>query len=145
MEFKINDRVRVKDLEELKGNEDRIFGAKYANRSGECGTIIDRLFSEANQRYVYSVMFDGSKTASRCKFTDAELELAEDPKRYDFSVSRLDDKMYAAMYIDGEEFDRAWGIISEETDLGILQAASHAMKTLYFRHKQNHESQQLPF
>lgn len=135
MAYQIGEFVRVKDKQELAEEDNRVFNTRTARRSGESGVIVDRLYSEANECYVYCIKFDGDTTASRCKFTEDEIEYAPTIQDFRFSIERNGNRIYAYMY-DGEEIvESAYGNIAYENNIGITQAASHAMRTIYKRLK----------
>ena len=132
MEYQIGEIVRVKDVSELADAESRLFNSKASRRSGMQGLIVDRLYSEANGCYVYYIKFDGDATASRCKFTEEEIEYVPMARtRVEFVIERFGDIINAVMYEDGIEVDRAYGNIRYDNRIGCAQAASHAMRTMY--------------
>ena len=137
MSYQIGEIVRVKDKEELGQAENRLFASKASVRSGETGVIVDRLYSEANNCYVYSIKFEGECVASKARFTEDEIEypiyIAPD---IEVKVQRDGRQMVAIMYEDGKEIGRAYGGIKYDNHIGIAQATSFAMKSLYYKFKE---------
>lgn len=135
MSYQIGDYVQVKDTDKLAECENRLYNSRTSRRSGMQGTIVDRLYSEANDRYVYYIMFDGETTASRCKFIDEEIELAT-ISNVEFRISRNGNRMEAFLCKeDGTVIECAYGNIRFDNVMGITQAASHAMRTIYHKMK----------
>ena len=132
MEFQIGQRIKVKEAQTLLEAESRLFNSRTSRRSGMTGEIVDRLYSEANECYVYSVLFDGESVPSRCKFTEGEIEYEEClVKEIKFEVFRKGNSMYVTRFEDGEAIDCAYGHIMHDNTIGITQAASHAIRTMY--------------
>ena len=132
MEFQIGERIKVKEARNLLEAESRLFNSRTSRRSGMTGQIVDRLYSEANGCYVYNVLFDGESVPSRCKFTEDEIEYEEYlVKEIKFEVCRKGDSMWVTRYEDGEAMDCAYGHILHDNTIGITQAVSHAMRTMY--------------
>lgn len=132
MSYQIGEVVRVKDINELAYAESKLFNSKSSRRSGMTGTIVDRLYSEANECYVYSIMFDGDATTSRCRFTDDELEYPYSVEALEFRIHRNGKRMEAFLCKeDGTVIECGYGVILYDNPVGITQAATHAMKSMY--------------
>ena len=135
-EFNINDVVIIKEYKDVP--EDlRTNG--MARLSGERGTIIDRMFSEANDCYVYTIKFDNFEAVSHKKWRAEHLDKYVEKKvsyRLDMDVA---DNVVIAILIeqseDGSETEiaRNHAHIIHEGVFGIVQALSYATKKIYER------------
>ena len=133
-EFNINDVVIIKEYKDVP--EDlRTNG--MARLSGERGTIIDRMFSEANDCYVYTIKFDNFEAVSHKKWRAEHLDKYVEKKvsyRLDMDVA---DNVVIAILIeqseDGSETEiaRNHAHIIHEGVFGIVQALSYATKKIY--------------
>lgn len=152
MEFKIGDRVRVKNYEEIadhlkrKRTEDdpSVWNAGKAKCCGLKGEIVDIMYSTAKEKYIYRIHFDGQAERSRADFTSEALELlTEETVTYRFETDIAEDNVVIAImyedYEDGSsrEVTRGHGHIIHEGALGIAQATSYAMYRLYKRMEEN--------
>ena len=135
-EFNIGDVVIVKDYldvpEDLRTNG-------MARLSGERGTIIDKLFSEGTNCYVYTIKFDNFEAVSHKKWRSEHLDKYVEKKvsyRLDMDVA---DNVVIAILIeqseDGSETEiaRNHAHIIHEGVFGIVQALSYATKKIYER------------
>lgn len=133
MEFKIGDRVKVKEYESIPEKHQ----SKGIGRlSGKVGTVIDKLYSEINDGFIYRVHLDGYERPSNKMFTEEQLYiLIKIPKEFKFEFEYLDNVVVAIFYeLEGEsktEIARGHGHIIHDGALGIAQAASYALKKLY--------------
>lgn len=133
MEFKIGDRVKVKEYADIPENH-RTKGV--ARLSGEVGTVVDKLYSEVNGDFIYRVHFDGYDRPSNKMWTEHQLYiLIKIPTEYKFEFEYLDNVVVAIFYeVDGDiktEIGRGHGHIIHEGSLGIAQAASYALKKMF--------------
>ena len=133
MELKIGDRVQVREYEEIPENL-RTKGA--ASLCGEVGTVMDKLWSEGNDCYVYRVRFDGFNRISSKMWTAESLELfVEHPTEYKYEFEMLDNVVVVVLYeVVGDtkkEVARGHGHIIHEGVIGIAQASSYALKRIY--------------
>jgi hypothetical protein len=135
-EFNIGDVVIIKEYKDVP-EEHRTQG--MARLSGERGTIIDRMFSEANNCYVYTIKFDNFEAVSHKKWRSEHLSLWVEKKityRLDMDVA---DNVVIAILIeqseDGSETEiaRNHAHIIHEGVFGIVQALSYATKKIYER------------
>ena len=152
MEFNIGDRVRVKDYEEIAaslkakstGDDPSLWNAGKAKCCGLKGKIVDAMYSNAYDKFIYRIHFDGQAERSRADFTEEALEmLQEDTATYHFETDFAENNVVIViMYEDSEdgtskEVGRGHGHIIHEGALGIAQATSYAMFKLYKRMEEN--------
>lgn len=151
MEFKIGDRVRVKDYEEISDHlkkrrtedDPSVWNAGKAKCCGLKGKIVDIMYSTAYEKYIYRIHFDEQEERSRADFTEEALELLqEDTVTYHTEIDYADDNVVIAiMYEDNgdssKEIARGHGHIIHEGAFGIAQATSYAMFRLYKRFEEN--------
>ena len=115
-EFNIGDRVKSREHKRM-------------------AVVMDKLYSNLHDDWMYTVKFDGSSVASTRPMTAEELEPIE-PKTYRWEVFQAGENvMVAVMYeIDGDtetEVARQHCHIMHDGLIGIAQAASYAMKKIY--------------
>lgn len=133
MEFKIGDRVKVKEYADII-EAHRTKGV--ARLHGKVGTVTDKLWSEVNGDFIYRVHFDGYERPSNKMWTDKQLFiLIKKPVEYKFEFEYLDNVVVAVFYeVVGDtktEIARGHGHIIHEGALGIAQAASYALKKMF--------------
>ena len=133
MEFKIGDRVTVKEYENIPEKHQ----SKGLGRlSGKQGTVIDKLYSEINEGFIYRVHLDGYDRPSNKMFTEEQLYIIIPiPKEVKIEFEYLDNVVVAILYeVVGDaktEIARGHGHIIHDGTLGIAQAASYGLKRLY--------------
>ena len=113
MKFNIGDRVRVKDYEEIatslkkrKTEDDpSVWNAGKAKCCGLTGEIVDAMYSNAYDKYIYRIHFDGQENRSRADFTEEALELLEEESStYRFETDIAEDNVVIViMYEDYED------------------------------------------
>lgn len=110
---------------------DRVKSVQYKKP----GVIEDKLFSNRQGVWMYTVKFDDSGIPFVKPLMGDELEPAEDDKTYRYEITQAGNVMIAVMYeIDGDtekEIHRAHGHIMHEGLIGVAQAASYATKRIY--------------
>ena len=139
-EWNIGNKVKVIDRDaipaELKvksadGNPALWTGSK-SRLAGMVGEVVDKLYSEAAGCHVYKLKLDGYDKTSAALFVADDLE--ELPKKQaslHFEVKILEDVVCARM-LDGEtELGIGHGHVFHAGALGVMQAASFAMKRCY--------------
>ena len=133
MEFKIGDRVRVRRYEDLP-NEIKYRGlGKSAGKNGE---IIDVMYSNAKDLYVYKLQFDDSNRPSTTAFPEGSFDLISDLEaaQYTYEFEFLENLVVARLYEikDGEktEIAKGHGHVFHNGVFGIAQAASYALKRI---------------
>ena len=144
MEFNIGDRIKVKEYRELsddqksKRNENpRCFTSRKACLCGLVGKIVDKMYSEAYDAFVYKVLFDGCELPSSSSFTADAFHLlpAKDHVEYTYDIAVEDNVVVANLYeIRGGErkwIARGHGHILNDGINGYAQAASYALKKIY--------------
>ena len=131
--FEIGDIVRVKDYNDIPA-DDRNVG--LARLCGEIGEIVDKLYSKALDRYVYTIKFDNFDATSKKLWIGTQIETyVEDEVTYDYEFEYIDNVVVAVLYeIRGDEkteISRGHGHIIHEGAIGIAQASSYALKKIY--------------
>lgn len=133
MEFKIGDRVRLKDYNDIP----QVAKNKRIGMVAGCeGEITDKLYSEAKGCTVYQIHFDGFDRPSRYSFMESSFELIEEEKvEYSYEFEFLENLVVARLYeIKGgekTEIAKGHGHIFHDGLQGIAQASSYAMKRIY--------------
>ena len=112
-------------------------GTRIRNTYGEAGEIVDRMYSEKEKEYYYSVTLDTRDPEETYLFSGDELqeEVEEELVQYIVETEILNNVCTARVYKeeDGKkkEVCRGHGHIIHEGDLGIVQALSYAFKRAY--------------
>ena len=119
--FNIGDRVRVK-CSEVEG----------------AGVIADKLYSEAQSKFIFRVCFDGHEKPSNASFDADSLELIkEEPITYRHEFDYLDNVVVCRFYeVQGKvetEIMRGHGHIIHDGALGIAQASAYALKRIWLK------------
>ena len=132
-EFKIGDRVRVKDYHDIP---EEIQSRGFARMCGEIGTIEDVFYSEAKQCNLYVIQFDNYTNST--KLWRAELlEEVNENVSYGYEFDFCDNVIVAILSEFREEskteIARGHGHIIHEGAIGIAQAASYALKRIYYK------------
>lgn len=134
MEFNIGDRVRVRKYEDIPEELRNRGLGKSAGRDGE---IVDILWSNAKDTYVYRINFDECDTPSRTDFVEGTFDLVSelDKPTYSYEFEFLENLVIARLYeLVGEqkyEVARGHGHIFHDGINGIAQASSYALKKIY--------------
>jgi hypothetical protein len=135
MEFNIGDRVRVCGYNEIPGS---LKNKGIARICGKDGEVVDKMWSVAKDCTVYKVLLDGKTETSSVDFTD-EMLIPYPPlenKTYQYEFEYLDNVVVAVLYEDCDlgkrEIARGHGHIIHEGVEGIAQAASYALKRIYY-------------
>ena len=126
MPFNIGDSVIKKS---------KFFGEK------EIGTIVDKMYSEADSKFIYKVRFERDKVTFTRFVYEEELELCEDDVKanvhYIVETEILENVAVVKILkreensTVREEIVRGHGHIIHEGDVGIVQALSYALKKAY--------------
>ena len=124
MSFNIGDPVIKKS---------KFFGEK------EIGTIVDKMYSEVDRKFIYKVRFERSKIPFI--FNEEELELYEEDVKADVHYiveTEILENVAVVKILKREENStvreeivRGHGHIIHEGDVGIVQALSYALKKAY--------------
>lgn len=134
MEFNIGDKVRVRRYEDIPEELRNRGLGKSAGRDGE---IVDILWSNAKDNYVYRIHFDECDTPSRTDFVEGTFDLVSelDKPTYSYEFEFLENLVIARLYeVVGDqkyEVARGHGHIFHDGINGIAQAASYALKKIY--------------
>lgn len=98
------------------------------------GTIEDIFRSEANRGDLYSVMLDETSTAT--VWRESDLEEYKDIVSYNYEIECLENivlvRLYECRDDSKTEIARGHGHIIHEGALGVVQAASYALKRIFF-------------
>jgi hypothetical protein len=134
MEFNIGDRVRVRKYEDIPEELRNRGLGKSAGRDGE---IVDILWSNAKDTYVYRIHFDECDTPSRTDFVEGTFDLVSelDKPTYSYEFEFLENLVIARLYemVGEQKFEvaRGHGHIFHDGINGIAQASSYALKKIY--------------
>lgn len=109
---------------------DRV-GFSHGNKSG---VITDALYSNAKDKFIYQVHWDGDGMPSQSQYDTEDLYLIED-REYRYDISLHENVVVAVLYerinsADEKEVARGHGHIIHEGVLGFTQAASYALKKI---------------
>lgn len=134
MDYKIGSRVRVNAFDAIHENIRHRGLGKHAGKEGE---IVDVLYSDANECYVYRILFDGASMESRTDFLAGMFDIIEDEviETYTHEIEYLDNVVVVRFFKitdnSKQELARGHGHIIHEGAIGIAQATSYAMKKIY--------------
>ncbi len=134
MEFKIGSRVRIRAFDNIHDSIKHRGLGKHAGKEGE---IVDVLYSDANECYIYRIQFDGCSTESRTDFLAGTFDIIEDEvyEEYTYEFEILENVVVARLYRVTEdskqEVSRGHGHIIHEGVRGIAQAASYACRKIW--------------
>ena len=134
MAFNIMDRVRVKQYEDLPEEVKNRGLGKHAGKDGE---IVDILWSNAKDCYVYRIKFDGCTIPSKTDFVEgtfnliADLEKATYTYEFEFAENLVVARLYEVKDDSKRMIARGHGHIFHDGALGIAQASSYALKRIY--------------
>jgi hypothetical protein len=104
-------------------------GDKVVNAYGEEGTVLDRMLSEKDQKYYYTI-----KAGSLTEHFVPEEKLKAMPKEnlnITAEIEILDNVVIGIIKNDGKEIARGHGHRIHEGEQGIIQAISYAFKKAY--------------
>ena len=132
-EFVIGNRVRVKDYHDIP---EEYQSQGISKMCGELGTIEDVFYSEAKKCNLYVIQFDNYVRST--KLWRAELlEEVNEAVTYGYEFDFCDNVVIAILYEFREEskteIARGHGHIIHEGAVGIAQAASYALKRIYYK------------
>jgi hypothetical protein len=134
--FNIGDRVRIRAYDELP--ED-VKTKSTGTLCGKEGEIVDIVFSNAKHRLFYTIHIDGYDKPSAKMFTEDSIEFIPEVEEYTYrhEFEYLENVVVARfIQIDSQgnetEIGRAHGHIIHEGARGIAQAASYAIKQIWF-------------
>ena len=134
MEYKIGDKVVIKDYKDLPAD---FRNKRNAVCCGKQGEIVDLMYSQAKKAMVYRIRIDGKTIVSRSDFPEQAFKLVpkSPPAYYDIEFTYLDNVVVARMFeIQGDnktEIQKGHGHIIHDGAEGIAQAASYALMRLY--------------
>lgn len=132
-EFTIGERVRIRDYNDIP-EEHRTQG--ISKMCGEVGTIEDVFYSEGKKCNLYVIQFDNF-TKSLKMWRAELLEQINESVSYEYKFEYLDNVVVARLYEVTEDSKTEIGIghghIFHEGAVGIAQAASYALKRLYYK------------
>ena len=97
MTYKIGDRVRVRQYEDLPEETKNIGLGKQA---GKEGIIVDILHSSIKNCEVYRITFDGCNMPSRTDFVEGTFDLTSELEKptYDIEFEYLENLVVARLY-----------------------------------------------
>lgn len=133
MAFKIGDRVKVREYDNLP---EEIKHKGLGKSAGKEGEIVDIMYSNVKECYVYRIHFDGKASHSQTDFPDASFDLIpeKDKPTYKYEFEYLENLVVARLYeVIGEtktEIAKGHGHIFHDGVLGIAQASAYALKKI---------------
>ena len=131
--FTIGDRIRVRNYNDIP---DEYQTRGLARMSGELGTIEDVFYSSAQECDLYAIQFDNFENSIKL-YREEQLEAVDEAVTYDFEFEFLENLVVARLYKITEdskvEIAKGHGHIFHEGEVGIAQAASYAIKRLYYK------------
>lgn len=133
MKFNIGDRVRIRRYTDIP---EEIRHKGFAKNIGKDGEIVDIVYSNAQDCYMYRIHFDGYAQRSHTDFPEGSFdlipELSEATYAYEFEF--LNNTVVARLYeIRGDEkteIGLGHGHIFHHGAFGVAQAASYALKRI---------------
>ncbi len=132
-EIKIGDRVKVKEYYDIP--ED-LQSRGLAKMCGEIGTVEDKFYSEGQKCHLYSIQFDNYATSKKLWKVEM-LESVDEDVSYTYEFDYLDNVVVARLYELREdsktEIARGHGHIIHEGVMGIAQAASYALRKIFYQ------------
>ena len=131
--YDIGTRVKIKAYEDIP-TESRTKGG--ARLCGKVGTIVDKLYSNCIESFVYIIKFDDFDIPSKKMWTEDCFEhYTEVATTYHYEFDILNDVVVAKFYeTKGDvktEIERGHGHIIHEGAKGIAQASSYALKKIF--------------
>ena len=133
MDFNIGDRVRIKRYEDISD-----IGKYWGWLCGKNGEIVDKLWSGAKGCAIYKIHIDGYDKPSSIDFPETAIDLVQEIEKvsYDYQFEYLDNVVVARLYKVTEtsrtEIAKGHGHIIHDGAEGIAQAASYALRKIYF-------------
>ena len=134
--FNIGDRVRIRPYDQLP---DDVRTKATATLCGKDGEIVDIVYSNAKRCLFYTIHLDGYDKPSHKMFTEESIDIAPEEKTYFYrhEIEYLEDVVVARLFevdIDGNktEIAKGHGHIIHDGAAGIAQAASYALKRIWF-------------
>ena len=133
MEFKIGDRVRVRRFEDIP---DEVKNKGMGKSAGKDGEIVDIMYSNAKDCYMYRIQFDGKATHSQTDFPEgsfdliSELEQATYTYEFEYAENLVIARLYETKGDEKTEIGIGHGHIFHGGVFGIAQAASYALKRI---------------
>ena len=133
MEFNIGDRVRVRRFEDIP---DEVKNKGIGKNTGKNGEIVDIMYSNAKDCYVYRIQFDDSIRPSRTDFPEGSFDLISELEQatYKYEFEYLENVVVARLYeVKGDEkkeIGLGHGHIFHSGAFGVAQAASYALKRI---------------
>ncbi len=106
----------------------------------EKGTIVDKMYSEADSKFIYKVLFENNIRSFTMFYNEEDLEICDEVKdkaQYTVETEILNNVVIVKILksekdsLVKEELVRGHGHIIHEGDIGIVQALSYALKKAY--------------
>lgn len=127
MDFKIGDKIKVVSYEELPTERKNKGVARACDREG---VIIDKLFSNKENRYIYKVQLHAYNEPSSISFTDDMLAPTGGGNDLRLKVAIESDGVALELYRGDVRLRRSFGRLLYDGEYGVAQAVSWAAKLL---------------
>ena len=141
-EWNIGDKVKIVDYDaipayrraKVAGRNPRLWSSSKARLAGTVGKVVDKLYSEAYDVFVYKLQIDSFDKVSAALFIGDDLEELPKPKTESglrFTVEIHEDVVVARLMDGDVQLGIGHGHVLYEGAMGIMQAGSYAMKKCY--------------
>ena len=134
MDFRIGDRVRVREFDNIP---ESIRHKGYAKNAGKDGEIVDIMYSNAKDCYIYTLHLDGVAQPSRTEFLEGTFDFIPEVTKptYRYEIECLENLVVARLYEVTDdtktEVAKGHGHIFHDGAYGVAQAASYACKRMW--------------
>lgn len=139
MELNIGSIVIIKhpiSIESRCKGDPTTWTKRKGNTAGLKATIVDKMYSEAEARFLYRIRLEGENFTRAAFYTEEDFAIDDGKsKEYSIETEVIDNVAIAIIYktVDGEkkEIVRGHGHIIHEGDIGVIQALSYSLKKAY--------------
>ncbi len=138
MEYNIGDIVTIKQVEAVavrSMGDPTAWMKRKSSTAGKTATIVDKMFSEAESKFLYRILIEGESIPRAAFYTDEDFKSEDVDDGYRIDTKVLDNVCVVIIYRnDGGcwvEVSRGHGHRIHEGEVGIIQAFSYAIKKAY--------------
>lgn len=146
MTFNIGEHVMIKPYEQIDdkykkkiaNGDPHIFTTGKSRLCGKSGVIVDKMISNQYSCMVYMITLDGTQYPSKSLFVEDHLiSLDHVEETYRIESEAKEDKIVVKVIktVNGEDeiVDQAYGFRYTDDMDGFIQAASYALRNIYYR------------